>query len=148
MYLSFYFFRQSFIHICFSSAILIHLSTKCSDCSDWLHMQVTGSKNRFSKCNFKTFLVQKLQGPELSHLVYNIIWMSSTKVVHIMPIGSKLTCPGGHNFTLNDTANLACTKFMYVTTFALYRHDCLVPSNSLYNSSVFNLLVTEPVCYV
>jgi len=143
MCLTFAFFRQSFIQICFSSAFFIHLSTPIGGISRSQGQKI-GSQNAI----FKKIIVQKLQGPELSHLVHNIIWMSSTKVVHIMPMGSKLTCPGGHNLTLNDTVKLACTDFMYVTTFALYRHDCLVPSNSLYNSSVFNLLVTEPVCYV
>ena len=52
----------------------------CSNGSDWLHKKVTGSKNRFSKCNFKKSYCPKLQGPGLS----------STKVVQIMPLGLKL----------------------------------------------------------
>ena len=45
----------------------------CSNDSDWLHKLVTGSKNRFSKCNFQKSSCLKLQGPELSYLVYSII---------------------------------------------------------------------------
>ena len=70
----------------------------CSNCSSWLHKQVTGSKNRFSKCNFQKSSCPKLQGPELSYLAYSIIQRSSTKVVQIMPLGSKLTPPRGSHF--------------------------------------------------
>ena len=70
----------------------------CSNCSSWLHKEVTGSKNRFSKCNFKKKSCLKLQGPELSYLVYSIIKRSSTKVVQIMPLGTKLTPPRGSQF--------------------------------------------------
>jgi len=45
----------------------------CSNGSDWLHKKVTGSKCRFSKCNFQKSSCLKLQGPEISYLVYNII---------------------------------------------------------------------------
>jgi len=69
----------------------------CSNGSDWLHKYVTGSKSRFSKCNFQKSCL-KLQGPELSYLVYSIIQRSSTKVVQIMPLGSKLTPPRGSQF--------------------------------------------------
>ena len=55
----------------------------------------------FSKCNFQKSSCLKLQGPELSYLVYSIIKRSSTKVVQIMPLGSKLTGPRGSQFTLN-----------------------------------------------
>jgi len=51
-----------------------------------------GQKNRSSNCNFQKSCL-KLQGPELSYLVYSIILMSSTKVVQIMPLGSKVTLP-------------------------------------------------------
>jgi len=60
-----------------------------------------GSKNMFSKCNFQRSFCLKLQGPELSYLVYSIIYRSSTEVVQIIPLGSKLTPHRGHNFTLN-----------------------------------------------
>ena len=46
---------------------------RCSNGSDWLHKKVTGSKNRFSKCNFQKSSCLKLQGPELSYMVYSII---------------------------------------------------------------------------
>ena len=69
----------------------------CSNGSDWLHKQVTGSKNRFSKCNFQKSCL-KLQGPGLLYLVYSIIQRSSTKVVQIMLLGSKLTPPRGSQF--------------------------------------------------
>jgi len=45
----------------------------CLNGSDWLHKYVTGSKNRFLKCNFQKSYWLKLQGPELSYLVYSII---------------------------------------------------------------------------
>jgi len=45
----------------------------CSNHFSWLHKYVTGSKNRFSKCSFQKSSCPKLQGPELSYLVYNII---------------------------------------------------------------------------
>jgi len=35
--------------------------------------------------------------------VYSIILMSSTKVIQIMPLGTKVTPPRGQNFTLNYT---------------------------------------------
>jgi len=44
-----------------------------SNGSDWLHKWVTGSKNRFSKCNFQKSSCLKLQGQELSYLIYSII---------------------------------------------------------------------------
>ena len=44
-----------------------------SNCSSWMHKKVTGSKNRFSKCNFQKYSCVELQGPELSYLVYSII---------------------------------------------------------------------------
>jgi len=47
-----------------------------------------------------------------------------------------------------DYSETCLYRPLYVTTFAMYRHDCSVPSNSLYNLIVFNLLVTEPVRYV
>jgi len=43
----------------------------------------------------------KLQGPELSYLVYIIIYRSSTKVVQIMSLGSKLTPPRGSQFNID-----------------------------------------------
>ena len=46
---------------------------KCSNGSDWLLKYVTGSINRFSNCNFQKSSCLKLQGPELSYLVYSII---------------------------------------------------------------------------
>jgi len=46
----------------------------CSDGSDWLHKKVAGSKIRFSKSCLK------VQGPELSQLMYNIILRSSTHI--------------------------------------------------------------------
>jgi len=64
-----------------------------SNGSDWLHKKVTGSWNRFSKCNCQKSSCLKLQGPEHSYMVYNIIERSSTNVVQNMPLG--------HNFTLN-----------------------------------------------
>jgi len=70
----------------------------CSNCFIWLHKKVTGSKNRFSKCNFQKSSCLKLQGPKLSYLVYSIIFRSSTKVVQIMPLGLKLTPPRGSQF--------------------------------------------------
>jgi len=73
----------------------------CSNRSSWLHKKVTGSKNRFSKCNFQKSSCPKLQGPELSYLVYNIILRSSTKVVQIMPLGSKLTPLRGSQFYID-----------------------------------------------
>jgi len=57
-----------------------------------------GSTNRFSKCNFLKSSCLKLQGPELSYLVYSIIKKSSTKVVQIMPLLSKLTPTWGSQF--------------------------------------------------
>jgi len=45
----------------------------CLNGSDWLHKYVTGSKNRFLKCNFQKSSCLKLQGPELSSLGYSII---------------------------------------------------------------------------
>ena len=45
----------------------------------------------------KIFLSEK-KGPELSYLVNSIIQRSSTKVVQIMPLGSKLTLPRGSQF--------------------------------------------------
>jgi len=39
-----------------------------------------GQKNRFSKCNFQKSSCPKLQGPELSYLVYSIIQRSSTNI--------------------------------------------------------------------
>ena len=74
------------------------LYQSCSNCSSWLHKKVTGSKNRLLNCNFQKSSCPKLQGPELSYVVYSIIQRSSTKVVQIMPLGLKLTCPRGHNF--------------------------------------------------
>ena len=74
------------------------LYQSCSNRSIWLHMQVTGSKNRFIKCNLKKSSCLKLQGSELSYLVYSIIQRSSTKVVQIIPLGSKLTPPRGSQF--------------------------------------------------
>ena len=72
----------------------VFLYQNCSNGYSWLHKQVTGSKNRFSKFNFQKSSCLKLQGPEVSYLVYSIIQRSSTKVVQIMPLGSKLTPPG------------------------------------------------------
>jgi len=98
-----------------------------------------GQKNRFSKCNFHKSSCPKLQGPELSYLVYSIIQRSSTKVVQIMPLGSILTPPQGSQFyidlykeTSNDifslTANGNLTK--------LHRNDfCVVPYQSCLNRS-------------
>ena len=57
-----------------------------------------GQKIGFLKCNFKKSSRLKLQGVELSCLVYSIILRSSTKVVQIMPLGSKLTPPRGSQF--------------------------------------------------
>ena len=48
------------------------------------------SKNRFSKYNFQKSSFLKLQSPELSYLIYNIIKRSSTKVVQIMLLGPVL----------------------------------------------------------
>jgi len=45
----------------------------CSNGSDWLHKKVMGLQNRFTKCNIKKYSCLKLQDPELSYLVYNII---------------------------------------------------------------------------
>jgi len=45
----------------------------CLNGSDWLHKKVTGSKSRFSKCNFQKSSCLKLQGPVLSYLVFSII---------------------------------------------------------------------------
>ena len=44
----------------------------CSNGSDWLHKYVTGSTIRFSKYNLQKACL-KLQGAELSYLMYNII---------------------------------------------------------------------------
>jgi len=52
----------------------------CSNGSDMLHKYVTGSNNRFSKCNFQKYFCLKLQGPELSYFMYNIIYRSSTNI--------------------------------------------------------------------
>ena len=38
----------------------------------------------------------KLKGPELRHLVFSIVQLSSTNIVQIMALGSKLACPRGH----------------------------------------------------
>ena len=51
----------------------------CLNGSDWLDKYVTGSKNRFLKCNFQKSCL-KLQGPELSYLVYSIILASSINI--------------------------------------------------------------------
>jgi len=72
----------------------------CSNGSDWLYKSVTGSENRFSKCNFQKSSCLKLQCTELSYLVYSIILRSSTKVVQIMTLGSKLTLPRGSQFCI------------------------------------------------
>ena len=74
------------------------LYQNCSNGCNWLYRQVTGSKNRFSKCHFQKSPCLKLQGPELSYLVYSIIQRSSTKIVQIMPLVSKLTPPQGSQF--------------------------------------------------
>jgi len=50
----------------------------CLNRSSWLHKEVTGSKNRFSKCNFQK--------------------SSTTKVVQIMALGTKFTPPRGSQF--------------------------------------------------
>jgi len=46
---------------------------------DWLHKTVTGSQNRFLKCNFLKSCL-KLQGPEFSYLVYS--WTSLRRIIH------------------------------------------------------------------
>ena len=57
----------------------------CSNGSDWLHKQVTGSKIRFQNANLKKSSIPILHG----QYVCNIIQWSSTKIVKIMPLGSK-----------------------------------------------------------
>jgi len=47
---------------------------------DWLHINVTGSKIMFSKCNFHKSSCLKVQGPEFSYLMYNIILRSSINI--------------------------------------------------------------------
>jgi len=47
----------------------------------------------FLKCNFQKSSCLKLQGPELSYLIYSINNKSSTKVVQIMHLGLKETPP-------------------------------------------------------
>ena len=74
------------------------ITISISNGSNWLHKQVTVSKNRFAKCNLQKSSCLKLQGPQLLYLVYSIIQRSSTKVVKIMPVGSKLTPPRGSQF--------------------------------------------------
>jgi len=73
----------------------------CSNRSSWLHKLVTGSINRFLKWNFQKSSCLKLHGPELSYLVYSIIWRSSTKAFKLCPWGQNWPRPGGHNLTLN-----------------------------------------------
>ena len=61
------------------------------DCISRSRGQKIGFHNAKSSC-------LKLQGPELSYLVYSIIQMFSTKVVQIMPQRLKLTLAGGSKF--------------------------------------------------
>jgi len=62
----------------------------CANRSSWLHKLVMGSINRFLKWNFKKSSCLKLQGPDLSYLVYSIIYRSFTTVVQIMPLGFSI----------------------------------------------------------
>jgi len=57
-----------------------------------------GQKIGFQNAIFKNLLVMKLQGPELSYLEYSVIYRSTTNVIQIMPLGSKLTPPRRSQF--------------------------------------------------
>jgi len=75
-----------------------------------------GHKIGFQNAIFKDLLVyENLKGPELSYLVYNIIYRSSTKVVQIMSLVLKLTPPQGHNFTLNYIRKTSNNVFYWTT---------------------------------
>ena len=78
----------------------VFLYQSCSKHFRLLHKQVMMSKNRFSKCNFQKSSCPKLQGPELSYLVYGIIQRSSSKVAQIVPLGSKLIMTRGSRLCL------------------------------------------------
>ena len=65
-------------------------------------------KLAFLNCEEALFKLQPFTGlcyivkkALLSYLLCSIIWRSSTKIVQIMPLGSKLTLPGGHQFYID-----------------------------------------------
>jgi len=61
----------------------------CSNRSSWLHKKVTGSKYRFSKCNFQKYFVRKYKAQS-----FHIWYIASSRVP--LPKLVKL-CPWGQN---------------------------------------------------
>ena len=53
-------------------------------------------EHRDKESNLQNSSSLKLEGVELSYLVLSIFLWTSIKMVHIMPLGSKLVLPGGH----------------------------------------------------